>query len=90
MQNLIKNALLTLLKGYKYIISPLLPATTCRFYPTCSSYARGAIENHGIFKGSLLAAWRLMRCGPWTKGGIDPVPENSKQHKEGEHVTCNH
>lgn len=47
----------------------------CRFHPTCSHYALEAIESHGIFKGGLLSAWRLVRCQPFCKGGYDPVPE---------------
>jgi len=50
----------------------LLPA--CRYVPTCSEYARDAIEGHGAVRGSLMAAWRLLRCHPFSKGGFDPVP----------------
>lgn len=45
----------------------------CRFHPTCSHYAVDAIETYGFVRGGGRAAWRLMRCGPWTAGGIDPV-----------------
>ncbi len=58
---------------YKYAISPFLPQS-CRYYPTCSSYAHEAIMTHGIIKGSGLAIWRILRCHPWAEGGIDPVP----------------
>jgi len=65
--------LLALLGGYQRILSPLLPAC-CRFYPSCSEYARQAIERHGAGRGLWLAASRLARCQPLCRGGIDPVP----------------
>lgn len=66
--------LLWLLTGYKRWISPLLGAR-CRFYPSCSDYARQAIERHGSARGSVLALWRILRCQPLCHGGEDPVPE---------------
>ncbi len=62
-----------MIRGYRYIISPLLPQT-CRFTPTCSRYAIQAIENHGTLRGILLSLWRIMRCHPFCQGGYDPVP----------------
>lgn len=59
---------------YRRYISPLTPPC-CRFTPTCSAYAITAIERFGIIKGTLLAGWRLLRCNPLCKGGIDEVPE---------------
>ena len=58
---------------YQYCISPLFPAR-CRYYPTCSEYARKAVLAHGIGKGAWLAIQRLLRCHPWSAGGYDPVP----------------
>ena len=58
---------------YQQVISPLLP-DACIYYPTCSQYAIQAIEKHGALKGSLLAAWRVLRCNPFNPGGYDPVP----------------
>lgn len=69
-----KRILLLLVKFYRRIISPL-KAPCCKYYPTCSEYALKAIEIHGTVKGTLLAAWRILRCNPWSLGGIDPVPE---------------
>ena len=62
---------------YKLIISPLLPKT-CRYNPSCSTYALEAIKNHGVIKGIVLAYKRLRRCTPKNKSGYDPVPANIK------------
>ena len=66
--------LITLIKTYKYFISPLL-GPSCRFYPSCSSYGLEAIQLHGAAKGSYLTLRRLLKCHPFHEGGIDPVPE---------------
>lgn len=66
----------TLLKIYKGLISPLLPAS-CRYVPSCSDYAAEAVAVHGFIHGSMLALWRLMRCHPLARGGYDPVPKKS-------------
>lgn len=61
-----------LIKGYQKIISPLFPPS-CRFYPTCSEYAMQSITKYGVFKGGIKSVWRILRCNPFNKGGIDPV-----------------
>jgi len=71
-----KFLLLKLIYGYQLLLSPIF-GSQCRFYPTCSSYAREAIELHGALKGSWLTLKRLVRCGPWHPGGVDPVPPGS-------------
>lgn len=58
---------------YKKFISPILPRS-CRFTPSCSTYAVEAIEKHGIIAGIFLAIYRILRCNPFCKGGYDPVP----------------
>jgi putative membrane protein insertion efficiency factor len=68
-----KALLLLVLRGYQYAISPLFGAN-CRFYPSCSEYAREAIDRHGAGKGSWLTLRRLGRCHPYHPGGFDPVP----------------
>ncbi len=68
-----KKILIGLIKFYRKYISPL-KSTKCPYIPTCSQYGLEAIEKHGAFKGSLLAAWRILRCNPFSKGGYDPVP----------------
>jgi len=67
------RAAVALLSGYKRWISPLLPRA-CRFEPTCSVYASGAIAKHGLLSGGWLAVKRLCRCHPFHRGGFDPVP----------------
>ena len=68
-----KTVLLALIDGYRLLLSPFF-GRQCRFYPTCSEYAREAIDIHGALKGSWLAVRRIARCGPWHPGGTDPVP----------------
>jgi uncharacterized protein len=55
---------------YQRVISPAFPAR-CKYHPTCSQYAVDAIRKHGVLKGSLKACWRLLRCNPWSHGGVD-------------------
>jgi putative membrane protein insertion efficiency factor len=62
-----------LLRGYHRWVSPALPPA-CRFWPTCSEYTAGAIERHGVWRGSWLGLRRIARCHPWHPGGLDPVP----------------
>ncbi|MBO0850641.1 MAG: membrane protein insertion efficiency factor YidD [Pseudonocardia sp.] len=65
--------MIALIRGYQRWISAARPPT-CRFYPSCSEYAVEALRTHGLFEGSALALWRLLRCAPWHPGGVDPVP----------------
>ncbi len=67
-----RSLLLFALRCYKNWISPALPAA-CRYVPTCSEYALEAVEHFGVFRGGLKAAWRLLRCNPFARGGLDPV-----------------
>jgi uncharacterized protein len=57
---------------YRRFISPALPRT-CKYHPTCSEYAVQAVRTYGVLRGLVLAAWRLLRCNPWSHGGVDPV-----------------
>jgi hypothetical protein len=68
-----KHALLGALRAYQYLLRPLF-APQCRFYPSCSEYAREAIERHGAARGTWLAARRVACCHPYHPGGYDPVP----------------
>ena len=71
--------LLLLIRGYQLYVSPMTPPT-CRFYPSCSQYAVIAVQRHGAFRGTYLAVWRLLRCNPWNRGGVDDVPPAHTSH----------
>lgn len=67
------RALLVVIRAYQRWISPALPPR-CRYYPSCSTYAATALRTHGAFRGSRLAMWRVLRCQPFSAGGVDEVP----------------
>nr|WP_288651177.1 membrane protein insertion efficiency factor YidD [uncultured Dorea sp.] len=69
-----KKILLGIIRFYQKYFSGAKGYSSCKYYPTCSRYAIEAIEKYGAFKGGLLAAWRILRCNPFSKGGYDPVP----------------
>jgi putative membrane protein insertion efficiency factor len=73
-KNIPRMAGLALIRFYQIFISPLIPAGTCRFEPTCSHYGYQAIVKHGLIKGGWLAFYRILRCQPFNPGGYDPVP----------------
>ena len=59
---------------YQRVISPMF-GSRCRYYPSCSEYAAQAIQRYGILRGLVLAGWRVLRCNPWSAGGVDPVED---------------
>jgi len=65
-----KKILISLIKFYQKFISPVLPSS-CRYHPSCSNYAILAIKKYGVIKGSIKAIWRILRCNPFSKGGVD-------------------
>ncbi|MGE5842204.1 MAG: membrane protein insertion efficiency factor YidD [Deltaproteobacteria bacterium] len=69
----LKDVVIGMIVLYQKLISPVL-LPSCRFYPSCSSYARLALEKHGIMKGGILSLTRILRCHPLHPGGYDPVP----------------
>jgi len=71
-----KSVVLLLLRAYKRAVSPWLPPA-CRYVPTCSEYAIEAVEHHGAALGTAMTIWRLLRCHPLAKGGVDPVGKSS-------------
>ena len=70
-----KKIMIHIIDIYKKMISPIISARGyhCKFYPTCSEYAKQAIQKYGIFKGTVLAVKRVIRCNPFSKGGYDPL-----------------
>ena len=74
MKKILVAPFLFLIKVYQTLISPFTPST-CRFQPTCSHYAKEALEKHGFFRGGWLALKRIFSCHPWGKSGYDPVPD---------------
>ena len=69
-----KTILIKIIQFYQKYLSPLKGRATCIYTPTCSQYAIEELEKYGLIKGGLLAAWRILRCNPFAKGGYDPVP----------------
>lgn len=76
-----RNALLTVLWLYRRFISPLY-GQVCRYHPSCSTYAVAAIQYHGALWGTGLAAWRILRCNPFSRGGIDDPPIRERAYFE--------
>jgi len=66
--------LIGVIRFYQMLVSPLLPPNTCRFFPTCSTYAAEAIRKHGSVRGGWMALKRIAKCHPYHPGGYDPVP----------------
>lgn len=71
-----RNAVLALLHGYRATISHTY-GDVCKYYPSCSAYAVGAVQQHGALKGAVLTAARIARCHPWAAGGVDDVPAHT-------------
>ncbi len=72
--NALRNALTAPIRLYQRAISPALPAR-CKYHPSCSAYAVAAVRRYGVMRGVVLAGWRLMRCNPWSHGGVDFVED---------------
>jgi putative membrane protein insertion efficiency factor len=75
----LRGVLLALIRVYRFVLSGWLGGQ-CKFHPTCSQYAEEAIQIHGAFRGTIMAAWRILRCGPFTDGGVDHVPPRRTRH----------
>ena len=80
-----RRVVLLPLRAYQVLISPALPAR-CRYHPTCSQYAVEAIGQFGILRGVVLACWRLLRCNPFSAGGLDPVSSQRLFHRRRSHA----
>ncbi|MEX0914101.1 MAG: membrane protein insertion efficiency factor YidD [Demequina sp.] len=68
-----RRILMGAVRAYQVTVSPLL-GPRCKYYPSCSHYGYQALSQHGAVKGSALAVWRVLRCNPWSNGGVDDVP----------------
>lgn len=79
-----KYLLIGLVRFYQKFLSKLKPAC-CRFYPSCSQYAVESFRRHGAVKGLILSVWRVLRCNPWSKGGIDYVPQTFRLSRKNNH-----
>ena len=71
MTALMRSAAIAPIRLYQRLVSPFLPANTCKYHPSCSEYAVLAIRDRGVLRGVPLAVWRLLRCNPWSHGGVD-------------------
>ena len=71
--------LIGMIRAYQSVISPMT-GPTCKYYPSCSQYALTAVRRHGALRGTGLALWRLLRCNPWSLGGVDDVPPARHTH----------
>ena len=78
--NILTSILINLIKGYKYLISPLL-GHSCRYLPTCSEYSIDALKEYGFFKGLYKSSKRILSCHPWGSSGFDPVKKKIKENK---------
>jgi uncharacterized protein len=67
---------------YRYTLGVVFPAT-CKYHPSCSQYAIDALRQYGLARGSVLAGWRLLRCNPWSHGGVDKVEDQGLFHPRG-------
>ena len=74
-----RNAAIVLMRAYRRLISPLY-GQVCRYYPSCSRYSLEAYQQRGFLLGTALTAWRLLRCNPFTRGGVDDVPPGLAPH----------
>jgi len=69
----VSKVFIVLIRAYQFLLSPML-GQRCKFYPSCSNYALEALRVHGAVRGTGLATWRILRCNPFSHGGVDPVP----------------
>jgi putative membrane protein insertion efficiency factor len=79
----IARLLVLLVRGYQRALSPLL-GDRCKYHPTCSQYAVDALCEHGALRGTVLAAWRVLRCNPWSAGGVDHAHDQTLFRRRAE------
>jgi putative membrane protein insertion efficiency factor len=76
-------AAIGLIHLYRLVLSPLVPAGTCKYHPSCSQYALDAVSEFGFVRGTILAGWRLARCNPWSEGGVDYARDQKLFRRRG-------
>ena len=81
--NFITQILIKIIKGYKFLISPLI-GNSCRYLPTCSDYSIEALKEFGLMKGFFMIIKRILSCHPWVEGGYDPVKKKIKIRNNGQ------
>jgi putative membrane protein insertion efficiency factor len=79
----IARLLVLLVRGYQWALSPLL-GDRCKYHPTCSQYAVDALREHGALRGTVLAGWRVLRCNPWSAGGVDHAHDQTLFRRRAE------
>ena len=84
---MIARLLVGLVRGYQWVLSPLL-GDRCKYHPTCSQYAIDALHEHGAARGTVLAVWRVLRCNPWSAGGVDHARDQTlfRRSPRGRHA----
>ena len=80
---MIARLLVLLVRGYQRALSPLL-GDRCKYHPTCSQYAVDALREHGALRGTVLAGWRVLRCNPWSAGGVDHAHDQTLFRRRAE------
>ena len=68
---------IALVYAWRYSVGLLTPSGTCKYHPSCSQYALDALRTHGLLRGTVLTGWRLLRCNPWSHGGVDRAEEQT-------------
>ena len=78
---------IAIVQAWRQTFGRLTPAGTCKYHPSCSQYAIDSFRAHGLLKGAVFAAWRLLRCNPWSHGGVDRAEDAHfrRRHTETEH-----
>ena len=87
--SLLRELFLLPLHAYRKLISPALPPR-CKYYPSCSSYAVQAVRELGVIRGTIVAAWRVVRCNPWSLGGVDELSDRHLFRDHGDHHHHDH
>jgi uncharacterized protein len=88
-QRMLRELFLLPLHAYRRLIAPALPPR-CRYYPSCSAYGVQAVRELGVIRGSIVAAWRVMRCNPWSLGGVDELEDRRLFNSPDKHAHTGH